>query len=256
MKKHLLLILSTVCIVSASQSAADIFNRCGVCHGEQGQKHSLNLTQPIAGMEEDSIAEILTQYRAKTRNKYGLGTMMQNQAKDLSNNDIDALAKHISKLPKPVEKVVVKAIDSNISIGEKIFQKCAICHGKEGDKHSLKVSKLIAGMNKDSIISILAEYQAGTRNTYGYGSMMRGQATKLSKEELNEVAKYISSLELVEPLEKVIIKNKKVTTHVLDYKTYIKEWFAKSKDPNASLAEAKKSYEEYKKSKEKNEQNK
>ena len=69
MKQSLLLILSFVCILSASQSAEEIFKKCGVCHGNKGQKHSQNITKSIAGLDEDNIKEILNKYRAQSSNK-------------------------------------------------------------------------------------------------------------------------------------------------------------------------------------------
>ncbi|MFA5233662.1 MAG: c-type cytochrome [Sulfurimonas sp.] len=75
-----------------------------------------------------------------------------------------------------------------------LFEKCAACHGKKGERHSQGLTKSIAGMDTKEITKILQEYKAKKRDTYGLGSMMHGQAGKLSDENINELAKYISSL--------------------------------------------------------------
>ncbi|MDY0117039.1 MAG: c-type cytochrome [Sulfurimonadaceae bacterium] len=253
MKKSLLLVLSSACILSASQSAVEIFKKCGTCHGDKGQKHSLNITQPIAGMNKNDLIEILYDYKNKTRNKYGLGTMMQGQAKNLSDDDIKALANLISEFPQPqTDEAESKTdepksnIESNLLSGKEIFTKCAICHGDNGEKNSLGVSKVIAGMKKEDIVDILKEYQARTRDSYGYGAMMGGQATKLSDKEMDQVAKYISTL--TAPVKATVAK-KSLTKEEAEKNTFIKEWFDKSKDPNANLKDANIAYEIYKKSK-------
>ena len=108
MKKTLLFLLSTLTIASASQTGIEIFKQCGTCHGDKGQKHSLNVTNYIAGMDKDDVIEILHEYKAGTRNKYGLGSMMKGQAGKLSDEQMDAVASYIESLPEVEEKVVKK----------------------------------------------------------------------------------------------------------------------------------------------------
>ncbi|MDQ1268205.1 MAG: hypothetical protein QG560_848, partial [Campylobacterota bacterium] len=75
-----------------------------------------------------------------------------------------------------------------------LFEKCAACHGKKGERHSQGLTKSIAGMDAKEVTKILQEYKTKKRDTYGLGSMMQGQAGKLSDDDINEIAKYISSL--------------------------------------------------------------
>ena len=176
--------------------------------------------------------------------------MMQGQAKNLSDDDINALAKYISKFPKPKTDETRSDTKSNSSTGKDIFKKCAICHGNNGEKNSLGVSKVIAGMKKKDIVKILKEYQAKTRDSYGRSAMMGGQATKLSDKEMDEVAKYISTLSApVKTSQKDTAVKKSLTKEKAEQNAFLKEWFDKSKDPNANLKDAKAAYEIYKKSK-------
>lgn len=241
MKFFILLLLSSIYVLSASQSAVEIFKKCGICHGDKGQKHSLNVTKFIAGMDKDDVVNILKEYRAKKRNSYGLGTMMQGQVANLSDTEIEAVASHISSLEKIKEDVVIKK-ENRAKSGEEIFKKCAICHGSKGHKRSLNVSKFIAGMKKEDVISTLHAYKNGKLNTYGYGSMMKGQSTKLTEKQLEAVAKYIESLE---PFKEETNKNEasQITEHELTYNEFMEHFFANSKNPNETLANAKAAWE-------------
>ncbi len=240
MKKTLLLSLSIVTVLSATQ----LFDRCGTCHGKKGERHSMNLTQSIAGMKADDVSKILKEYRAGTRNTYGFGTMMHGQAKKLSDADIKTLASFVESLP-PV-KVVIEEKDEKDMSPEVIFKRCAICHGNKGEKRSLGVSKKIAGMKADDVIQILEQYRVGKRDIYSYGSMMRGQATKLSHEKIKIVAKYIESLPPVADENKPKKPVRKITPEEVDYNAFMDAYFRDSKDPNETFEAAKKAYEKYK----------
>ena len=248
MKLALIIALFSITVVSASQSATELFQKCAVCHGEHGEKHSLNVTKYIAGMDEDDLVDILQEYKEKTRNKYGLGTMMQGQAANLTEEDMKTLATYISNFPpvKIVEKEEVNTED--LLDGSKIFKRCAVCHGDKADKRSLNVSKYIAGMKKDDIIELLHTYQAGKINQYGFGNMMKGQVNKISEEQLEAVAAYIESLP-VKPEDSDVVKSKQTPKKSkksadIDFNKFMKEHFENSTNPNETFAAGKKKWEE------------
>lgn len=82
----------------------------------------------------------------------------------------------------------------SVASATQLFEKCASCHGKKGEKHSKGLTKSIAGMNAKDVTNILQEYKAGKRNTYGLGTMMQGQTSKLSDANIEELAAYVASL--------------------------------------------------------------
>lgn len=253
MKKTLLILIS----IATAASATQLFVKCAACHGKNGERHSQNLTKSIAGMDQKEVTSILQEYRAGTRDTYGLGSMMQGQAKRLSDADIKELSGHIASLP-PIVEVATKPKLTKDMTTEEIFQKCAICHGDKGQKKSLGVSRPIAGMSAAEVVKDLKEYKAGTRNTYGQGTMMKGQATKLSEEQMNAIAILIEALPPVMTQEQKDAqeKAKKITQEEIDYNNFMEEYFRTSKDPNETFKAAKKRYEEHKKIlKEQNEQN-
>ncbi|MGA1862509.1 c-type cytochrome [Deferribacter thermophilus] len=77
---------------------------------------------------------------------------------------------------------------------EKLFAKCSGCHGKDGSKHALGVSNPLKGQSKEEIIKKLNGYKNGT---YGGSKkrMMESQAKRLSKEDIEKLAEYISKLQ-------------------------------------------------------------
>jgi cytochrome c len=246
MKKYLFLLLSIVSVASSSQ----LFDRCAVCHGSKGERHSQNLTKSIAGMQANDVVKILKEYKASTRDTYGLGKMMQGQASKLSEDDIQEVALYIESLTPIVEPTVNKSDTNRKVTAQDIFKKCAICHGEQGQKKSLEVSEKIAGMSAKDVVQILKEYKAGTRNKYNYGVMMQGQASKLSEDDMNAVAIYIETLTPIESDEEKLNTQKeakRITKEELEYNNFMRDYFKNSKNPNETFQEAKKRYEDHQK---------
>lgn len=237
MKLFLFLILSTVYVLSASS----LYERCASCHGIKGEKASLNLTGAIAGIDAEDIVDMLKEYKAGTRDKYGFGKMMKGQSSKLSEEDMKELGKHIEAM-EPVA-VAKKTIRKKKSSAERLFRKCSACHGKKGEKKSLGVSKIIAGMKAEVIIKELQGYKAGNMNLYGYGNMMRGQTTKLSDEKIKIIAKYIESLPKVESNENKRKPQREISQEEADFNKFMDDYFKNSRDPNETYEAAKKSYE-------------
>jgi cytochrome c553 len=103
--------------------------------------------------------------------------------------------KEVAQAPVETHKVVneVKKVEKYQRTGKEIFATCASCHGQHAEKHALGKSKIIKGWSEAKIESALHGYKDGT---YG-GSMkgvMKGQASKLSDEDIKMVAKHISQL--------------------------------------------------------------
>ena len=83
---------------TASLDGATLFSqKCSACHGTKAEKSALSKSQIIAGWKEDQVKTALKGYQAGTYGK-DMKAVMQGQAKGLSDEQIDALAKHISTL--------------------------------------------------------------------------------------------------------------------------------------------------------------
>jgi len=81
----------------ATKSGADLFKVCSSCHGANGEKKALNKSQVIQGWSEVQTSTALNGYKDGS---YGAAMkgLMKGQVMKLSDEDISALAKHISEL--------------------------------------------------------------------------------------------------------------------------------------------------------------
>jgi cytochrome c553 len=92
---------------------------------------------------------------------------------------------------------VVKPVEAPKKVevtGKSLYMKCQACHGADGKTIALGKSAKIAGWDKAKILEALKGYKAGTRNVYGMGGTMVGQAGMLSDTDMGKVADYISGL--------------------------------------------------------------
>jgi len=75
--------------------------------------------------------------------------------------------------------------------GADIYAKCKGCHGADGSKEALGVGAPLKGQSASDIVKKLHGYKDGS---YGGSkkSIMKGQANRLSDDEMKAVAEYIS----------------------------------------------------------------
>ncbi len=86
---------------------------------------------------------------------------------------------------------------SSLKTGKQVYtDSCMGCHGEDGEKEALGKSQLIGGQAYSTTKYQLEEYKAGRLNQYGMGAIMKGQAQKLSSNEILLVSKYIETLSL------------------------------------------------------------
>ena len=68
---------------------------------------------------------------------------------------------------------------------------CANCHGVNGEKND--AFSMIGGQDVESLVKSLKLYKSGG-DKYGMGIVMEGRVEDLSDEDIQEIAKYISTL--------------------------------------------------------------
>lgn len=71
---------------------------------------------------------------------------------------------------------------------------CMICHGKTFEKAALGKSKIVSDMNATEIATAMVGYKDGTYQSAGMGSLMKGQVSKYTNEELNASVEAILAL--------------------------------------------------------------
>nr|WP_297439987.1 c-type cytochrome [Sulfurimonas sp.] len=80
-----------------SVDGALVFKKCVACHGANAEKKALNKSQVIQGWNTQKIIAALHGYKDGT---YGgaMKGVMKSQVSNLSDDEITAVAEHISKL--------------------------------------------------------------------------------------------------------------------------------------------------------------
>ncbi|WP_345986377.1 c-type cytochrome [Sulfurimonas sp. HSL-1656] len=81
----------------AEAAPAELFQKCAACHGNHAEKMALNQSAVIGEWESKRIADAIIGYQKGT---YGgaMKTLMQNQVKELSPVQVEALSEYIANL--------------------------------------------------------------------------------------------------------------------------------------------------------------
>lgn len=103
MKKAVFSIMVMGAATLAMADGAKLFEVCAVCHGDRGQKKSLNVSAVIAGWNEAKTIDRLKAYKAGKLNQYGYGNMMGGQATKLTDAQMKEVAHYISTLKPPAD---------------------------------------------------------------------------------------------------------------------------------------------------------
>ena len=158
-----------------SLEAQTIFaSSCFRCHGEFGG--GTNLAKEIAGRTLTYLTTALIGYKDGTYGNAQKETM-QEQVKDLTKDQLNDLALYVSML------------DSNTGLSGKMLYStsCSSCHGGEGQGG---IGPRLMGKTFESIQKALHSFKAKTRAN----STMQAITEGIKFEELNRIAKYISTL--------------------------------------------------------------
>ena len=110
-----------------------------------------------------------------------------------TNKVVKSSAEVVQKVAKDVEKKAktIAAPEKPALDGGKLFTACAGCHGSHAERKAMGKSQVIKGWSKEKVSTALHGYKDGS---YGGAmkSIMKGQASKLSDDEINAIGDYIS----------------------------------------------------------------
>jgi cytochrome c oxidase subunit 2 len=181
-------------VVGAAQYAV-----CAACHGQQGEGlHVLNAPK-IAGQEPWYIKRQLQNYKAGLRGAHDddiYGKQMAPMASTLVNDAaIDNVIAHIQTFP---DNPSPQTIDGDVSKGQRIYNVCAYCHGKDAEGIQAINAPRMAGMTDWYLASQLKNFNAGIRGEHPqdfYGKQMGFMGRTLHDEKaVNDVVAYINTL--------------------------------------------------------------
>ncbi len=165
--------------------------KCRLCHGEQGEASSA-IYPRLAGQNKNYLIKQLKNFRDGKRKS----DTMNEMAKGLTDEQIEALAEYFSSKPAKSHRVRDKAL---AAVGAYIFHKgnkfsgipaCASCHGEQG----LGTDKLprLAGQHKRYVADQLHAFNERARTNDN--AVMHTIASKLTELEIEAVALYVSGL--------------------------------------------------------------
>lgn len=112
----------------------------------------------------------------------------ENQVKDNKVKNTVETSQANEKITKNINIFNGKSVDEYFDF------KCSSCHGRYGEKSALKASKIINELDENQIKADLMGY----KNDINYGgnlkATMHRTASELSDDEINALAKFISTL--------------------------------------------------------------
>lgn len=124
---------------------------------------------------------------------------VKEKAAKLKESDTTAIASETSETPAlptaaPEAPETPASVPDTPPVSPAAYAKCKGCHGADGKTKALGKSAVIAGQDKETLITSLKAYQAGTKNVAGMGSLMKSQVATMSDEEIEAVAEYLSQI--------------------------------------------------------------
>lgn len=170
---------------NVAQGRLDVYS-CAGCHGVAGYNALYPMFHEplIAGQNEQYLIDALGDYRNGAR-KY---PTMNAQASSLTTQQVHDIAAYLSSLA-PDTPHQYDRHEGNIDAGRAKATTCAACHGKDGMGVAPNFPAL-AGQFRDYLVNALHEYKSGKRKN----TIMNGQASALSDQDIDDVAAYFSSL--------------------------------------------------------------
>ena len=167
-----------------------VATRCSLCHGLEGESASPVFPR-LAGQHPEYIAKQLADFQSGRRKG-----AMNDQAKDLSEDDMRALGAYFGRKPP----LAYPVRDEDLAgVGRYVYQKgisfsgvaaCASCHGPKGEG-TVQLPRL-AGQHAVYIEAQLKEFDKRERTNDN--AVMHAIASKLTALESRAVSVYISTL--------------------------------------------------------------
>lgn len=176
------------------------YKLCTYCHGDQGEGRQDLAAPAIAGLPEWYLKAQLTKFNEGVRGLHPQdlgGLRMRPMARTLfaNQNDIDAVSKYVSGLPRPQLKPTVRGRPIK---GQAAYQVCVACHGENAQGNQALNAPPLVGNSDWYLVTQLKNFKAGIRAgdpaKDPTGATMRPMAVSLSPESMLDVVAYINML--------------------------------------------------------------
>lgn len=201
--KRIILALGLLGMASANAANVDLAKsivkeKCHLCHGEEGEASSA-IYPRLAGQNRNYLVKQLKNFRDGKRKS----DTMNEMAKGLKDDQIDALADYFSSKPALTHRVRDKEF---AAVGQYLFKKgnkysgipaCKSCHGEFGQ--GTEELPRLAGQHKRYVADQLQAF--GERARTNDNAIMHTIASKLTELEIEALALYVSGLKAEEKTE-------------------------------------------------------
>ena len=172
---------------------------CAACHGQQGEGLQALNAPKIAGQEAWYLKRQLQNYKAGLRGTHNddiFGKQMAPMAAILVNDAaIDNVIAHIQTFPDNPAPVT---LDGDIVNGQRLFNTCAYCHGKDAEGIQAINAPRMAGMTDWYLVNQLKNFRAGIRGEHPqdfYGKQMGFMGRTIHDDQkINDLVAYINTL--------------------------------------------------------------
>ncbi len=159
------------------------FYTCKGCHSSPGYTNAYpNYHVPkIGGQYEPYVVSSLKLYKEGQR-KHG---SMEGNAGSLTEQDMADIAAYVAKFESKRQE---GPITGDPKAGKSLVDKCASCHGEDGNAPSPNFPRL-AGQYESYLVKAIQDYQTGARNN----AIMQSMVKDLSEEQIKNIAAYYAS---------------------------------------------------------------
>jgi len=172
---------------------------CAACHGQQGEGLQAFNAPKIAGQESWYLRRQLNNYKAGLRGVHDddiFGKQMAPMAATLVNDAaIDNVIAHIQTFP---DNPAPTTIEGDVVNGQRMYNVCAYCHGKDAQGIQAINAPRMAGMTDWYLANQLKNFRAGVRGEHPqdfYGKQMGFMGRTVHDDKsIDDLIAYINTL--------------------------------------------------------------
>jgi cytochrome c oxidase subunit 2 len=172
---------------------------CAACHGQQGEGLQALNAPKLAGQEAWYLQRQLKSYKAGMRGAHEddiFGKQMAPMAATLVNDA--AIANVVAYIQTLPDNPAPATIDGDVVNGQRLYNTCAYCHGKDAQGIQAINAPRMAGMTDWYLASQLKNFRAGIRGEHPqdfYGKQMGFMGRTVHDDKsVNDLVAYINTL--------------------------------------------------------------
>ena len=202
----LLTIASSARAVDPAVAGVIFQNACAQCHGPKGEGNAQIKAPSIASLPAWYVRAQLENFRADRRGVHpqdAEGQLMRAISKVLNDEQVNAVAEFISKLPRVMPQPIIKA---DVAAGRQLYEeRCMECHRFNGEGELVFGAAPLVGLPDWYLAAQLRKYRdrsRGAQKEDANGQKMAWAAQFIESEELlQSVVAYLMTLQHVKPPE-------------------------------------------------------